>query len=621
MAVDRKENSAAVNSVNLSKVNARDILLVEKLIINISENISSESRFIYNKQQAVEAAKNYADKYQSCHGLLQILGMQNGVSLELVYTPVRFLDGLSIRQFESITDLEKRRRDSDKRRLQIDKFHSHDGITIGNDNQYLMVLGNPGAGKTTFLRRIGLEALKGDTGRFKHDCIPVLIELKEFENSTFSLIKAITEEFKHFGFPPSEEFAIKALEEGKLLILLDGLDEVPINFANSAMKAIDNLVTRFEKNRFIVSCRVAAYRSNLKHDFQVLELADFGEKQIKQFIFSWFSSELDKRRKTPEKCWNALIHPNNKSAKDLAQTPLLLTFLCLVYNRKQNFPPTRSSLFEKALDILLEEWAGEKRIQQDVIYQELHADLEKIMLAEIAYEGFLNNQFFFRKQKIVRHLKNFLSDTVDNPKYLDGQKILQAIAIQQGILVERAEGVYSFSHVTIQEYLTARHISQEDSLIQVLIDKHLTEKHWREVFVLVAGLKDNAEKLLKSIETATQQNINTSKLKELLIWVEVNANRSVADNSSDALPPVGKRALLIALAIIFTNARAKALSLAYDENYETTFAKVREATLAKGYAESLAKVFAEQNNKVKDLYSKKVSAKAKAKAYDNINGT
>ncbi|MGK7935158.1 MAG: NACHT domain-containing NTPase [Xenococcaceae cyanobacterium] len=248
-----------------------------------------------------------------------------------------------------------------------------------------------GAGKSTFLRRVGLEALKEDKGKLNHNCIPVMLELKQFNTSTIDLVSAIAEEFKHFGFPPSKKFATKLLEQGKLLVLLDGLDEVPKDFTNAVMDAIDNLVTSYKQNRFIASCRIAAYRSNLKHDFQVIELADFDDKQIKQFITNWFSSELDKQTKTAEKCWETLNQENNKAAKELAQTPLLLTFLCLVYNRKQSFPPNRSRLYNKALDILLEEWAAEQRRQQEEIYQGLHTDLEKVMLAEIAYQGFGND--------------------------------------------------------------------------------------------------------------------------------------------------------------------------------------------------------------------------------------
>ena len=497
-----------------------------------------------DKKQAGKAAQKYINKYQSRYGLLKLLGMPQGVALKTVYTPVRVLNELSIRQFETTADLEKNYRDSNQRRLQRGECRTEDGITVANKNRYLMVLGNPGAGKSTFLRRLGLEVFKGEAGRFQAQCIPVLIELKQFNTEQkVDLIAAIAEEFTHFGFPSSPEFATKALEAGKLLVLLDGLDEVPNQYTNSVMNAIDNLVTRYDQNRFIASCRIAAYRSNFKHDFNVIELADFDDKQIKQFITNWFSTDLDQESSTADKCWETLKQENNQAAKELAQTPLLLTFLCLVYNRKQSFPPTRSRLYNKALDILLEEWAAEKRIQQEAIYEGLHTDLEKAMLAKIACYGFVNDNLFLSKQKLVSFIKHFLADTVDNPKYLDGRKILHAIAAQQGILVERAEGIYSFSHLTIQEYLTAQYISQKDSRIKGLVTNFLTEKRWREVFLLVAGLKDDADELLKLMEQATQKLINTDKLHNLLVWVKDRTDHSPGD-----IQPVGKRAISLAYA-------------------------------------------------------------------------
>ncbi|MEM7769623.1 MAG: hypothetical protein AAF327_03835 [Cyanobacteria bacterium P01_A01_bin.37] len=66
----------------------------------------------------------------------------------------------------------------------------------------------------------------------------------------------------------------------------------------------------------------------------------------------------------------------------------MLTFLFLVYDRSQNLPDNRSTRYGKALDIFLEEWAAEKCIERDPIYQGFHADLEKMLLAEIAYQGF-----------------------------------------------------------------------------------------------------------------------------------------------------------------------------------------------------------------------------------------
>lgn len=97
--------------------------------------VGSSFEVIKDKKQAAEAAKKYAEKYRSSYGLLQLLGMRKGVSLESVYTPVRFLNELSIRKFESVVSLEEVYRDSQKRKFQTSECLSQDGITVANNNK------------------------------------------------------------------------------------------------------------------------------------------------------------------------------------------------------------------------------------------------------------------------------------------------------------------------------------------------------------------------------------------------------------------------------------------------------------------------------------------------------
>jgi predicted NACHT family NTPase len=486
--------------------------------------------------------RQYARKYTAKYGSFKLLGMQQSVPLESVYTSVQFLDSISIRQFESLEALEEVYRNSQKRRFQTRKIGDIDGMTVAQKNQYLMVLGGPGAGKTTYLRRIGLESLKGRKSKLKRRCLPVFLELKRLNTNKINFKEIIVQEFHNLGLVVSEEFVIKALENGNLLILLDGLDEVPKANLNAVVEAIQNFVNKYDKNYFIASCRIAAYQSSFER-FTDIELADFDDNQIQQFINNWFHSDLDKQSETAEKCWQTLNEPSNKAAKELAQTPLLLTFLCLVYNRSQSFPTKRAALYRKALDILLEEWAAEKRIQPGEIYQGLNSDLEKVLLAEIAYHGFASDQLFFREGELVECIKNFLSDTVDKPKYLNGKAVLDAIAIQQGILVERAEDIYSFSHLTLQEYLTAQYISQDYRQVKKLVEEHLTDERWREVFLLVAGLVNYADELLELMELAAQKCINTSNLKALLNWV-----KQVTARQGRIIMPASKRVAILALA-------------------------------------------------------------------------
>lgn len=514
------------------------------IVLDIAKRAGGALLQVIQNQQAVsEASSRYAQKYISRHGSLKLLGMQQAVPLESVYTAVRFLDALSIRQFASLEALERAFRENSDRRLQSRQVSNQDGATVAHTHQYLMVLGGPGAGKSTFLRKLGLEALKGDNGEFGYCCIPVFLELKRFNTDAIDLKTAVIEEFQNFGFPPCEEFALKALEQGQLLILLDGLDEVPKAHQRAMIEAIQTFVTRYDKNRFVASCRIAAYRSSFQH-FVDIELADFDDEQIYQFIRNWFQSEHDQLSGTADRCWEILNEAGNRPAKELAQTPLLLTFLCLVYNRTQSFPVNRATLYRKALDILLEEWAAEKRIMPGEIYQGLNTDLEKVLLSEIAYYGFDRDQLFFTQQELVEQIKTFLADTVDKPKYLDGRAILDEIATQQGILVERAEDVFSFSHLTLQEYLTAQYISQDYRQIENLVVDHLTQQRWREVFLLVAGLMPNSDELLERMEITAQKLINTPNLQNLLVWADQKTLRS-----DGAFKPAVKRAAALMLTL------------------------------------------------------------------------
>jgi hypothetical protein len=490
-----------------------------------------------------QASEKYVQNYSDRHGILKVLGMREPVPLESVYTTVKFLDRADIRRYESIESLEAAYRQNSGRSFQPKGSVRRDGIQVANSKQFLMVLGSPGAGKSTFLRKIGLEALKGENGLYEHECIPVFLELKAFSSGS-SIESAIAQEFRICGLPCPEEATTKLLEVGKLLILLDGLDEVPTKTLNETIQVIQNFVDQYDRNRFIASCRIAAYRSNFRR-FADVAMADFDTLQIRQFISNWFHSKTDQELGTALKCWSLMQKPENAAAKELAQSPLLLTLLCLVYDRSQNFPQNRSVLYRKALRVLLEEWAAEKRIMQEEIYEGLNTELEEILLSGIAYEGFRADRLFFSGREIIAQIKSFLTDNLNAPRHMNGEAILNAIAIQQGILVERAEDVYSFSHLTLQEYLTAQHID-DHRLIQPLIKEHLIDERWREVFLLVAGLmRGGADELLLTMEAQAQTFINTPKLRSLLHWAH-----EITEGSSGSSPACAKRTTAIFVALI-----------------------------------------------------------------------
>ena len=306
---------------------------------------------------------------------------------------------------------------------------------------------------------------------------------------------------------------------------------------------------------------MAAYTFGGFRRFKDVAMAAFEDEQIEQFIKNWFQKERDAETNTAERCWELLNSKDYQAAKELAQTPLLLTLLCVVYDEFQDFPKKRHALYGEALDVLLRKWASEKRIQRNPIYQELSAELELDMLAEIAYTSFADDQLFFAKDRLVQQIREFLVENLNAPNHLDAETVLREIEVQQGILVERARDAYSFSHLTFQEYLTAKCIV-DNQKIDRLVHDHVTEQHWREVFLLVAGLapgKRGADDLLVAMEEQAQTYLASDKLKTIIAWAT-----QVTDNSPGEARAPAKRvaAIFLALALAFDRALALALALA-----------------------------------------------------------
>ncbi len=494
------------------------------------------------QQLIFSASQQYEHNYQERHGLVRALGMRESIPLDRIYTTVKFLVEEELGGFESVATLEEQYRNDRARRLTSKKRPKRSGLTVANKEQYLMVLGGPGAGKSTFLRRMGWEALKGSKkGEFKYACIPVLIELKDFRTDPIDLEGKIAEEFEICGFPEHQRFTEAALKQGKLLILLDGLDELPSARLTDAIDKIQDFVDRHSKNRFIASCRIAAYRNNLRR-FTDVAIAEFDDEQIQYFINNWFHSQPDRA----QDCWQKLASKEYAAAKELVHTPLLLTLICLLYQRAGRFPTNRATLYEKALRVLLEEWAGEKNIPQEQIYKGLDTKRKELMLAKIAHDALQHNRLFLPKRDIASQIEDILKDMLPDEKFIDGSAVLKSIEVQHGVMVERVDSIYSFSHLTIQEFLTALYINEHHQ-IETLVTQHLTDTRWREVLLLVAGLMGGgADGLLLQIERQTQAHVQSTKLQMLLRWAT-----QMTTDLEDGYQPTTERAILVFFAFAF----------------------------------------------------------------------
>src|SRR5262249_32943231 len=151
-------------------------------------------------------------------------------------------------------------------------------------------------------------------------------------------------------------------------------------------------------------------------------------------------------------------------------------------------PTNRAELYGDALRILIERWAASKLVHGEPVFPGLSTKRELLMLEAIAGPAYEHEQFFFTAQELATAVVAFLQSEAGGPDKVDGRLVVEEIERKQGLLVQRAHDRYSFSHLTLHEFLAACHY-QNTGRSQEIATKTLTNERWREVHLLLAGLQ------------------------------------------------------------------------------------------------------------------------------------
>ena len=365
------------------------------------------------------------------------------------------------------------------------------GLDAVEEFKRLVVLGKPGAGKTTFMKYLAMSCL-GD--RFHGELVPIFIELRLYAaiKGEPSLQEYIWDEFEKRDV--TGDAVKRLLKEGRALILLDGLDEVKKEDDRRVKQDIDRFSRDWLKNRFAITCRIAA-REYQFETFTEVEVADFDDGQIETFVNNWFRERDESKA---ERLLERL--KDNEPVKELAKSPLLLTLLCLVFGDRNDFPPKRSELYKEGLEVLMKKWDAKRNIEREIIYKHLSPQNKEDMLGQIAFNTFVKGEYFFRQEDLQRQIKDYICNLPEasadpDALRLDSEVVLKAIEHHHGLLVERARNIYSFSHLTFQEYFAAREIERERHF-EILV-KNITDPRWNEVFYLTAEMLRRSDDFLK----------------------------------------------------------------------------------------------------------------------------
>ncbi|KPA12379.1 Sulphatase-modifying factor domain protein [Candidatus Magnetomorum sp. HK-1] len=418
-------------------------------------------------------------------------------------------------------------------------------LSMLNKHNNLVLLGEPGGGKSTFVNFVAF-CLAGELLGDKIANMEILTKplpddegkdnekKQEFHHGPLLPVRIILRDFVARGFPDKTapgnasdlwNFIEKELIEGKLeafiphldkelktnggLILLDGLDEVPEanNRRTQLKRIVEDFSSTFSNCRILVTGRTYAYqKQNFRlQGFKESVLAPFAKGQIIRFVEQWYKHiaeikgmHIDTARGNAEILKRAIF--SNKRLKELSERPLLLTLMASLHAwRGGSLPENREELYADSVDLLLDWWERPKTVKditgkilvlQPGFMEWLNTDRSKVrsLLNELAYHAHKNQPELvgtadIPEEKLASGMMNLCHSNDANPN-----RLLEYLRDRAGILVSRGIGVYTFPHRTFQEYLSACYLT--DKQFPKLIAELAREEpeRWREV-ALLAGAK------------------------------------------------------------------------------------------------------------------------------------
>ena len=385
-----------------------------------------------------------------------------------------------------------------------DEVEMYDIFKDLNKGEDVMTLveGSPGIGKTTFCLKLAYdwarETVPTNSSFPKLEFV-LLLKCRDIDKDIMEAIKEqlLPEDMKEETWANFSEFIKDIHNQEKILIILDGLDELP----EKSQHFVDKLLRR----RILPFCYILVtsrqekgidVRKNFEFDL-LLEIKGFTEDDAYCYIKKHFQNVGPKHSSKGETLAKEV--KENTLLNALRNNPLNLLLLCVIYKDYDGkLPTSRTELYQVIVQCLLRRYCAKHSlvVPEDNNTLKKRFDEDILALGELAWTCLLNDRLSFREEELAkREVKN---------KNLVARKIGLLYKEERLKRILRSQYEYWFLHKTFQEYLAAAFITHklqkgELNVFQYTTFDDLVQKY-PQVFLFVSGmLGEKATALLTQI--------------------------------------------------------------------------------------------------------------------------
>ncbi|MBD1934824.1 MULTISPECIES: HEAT repeat domain-containing protein [Cyanophyceae] len=374
-----------------------------------------------------------------------------------------------------------------EKRFEADEFLRE--VIEAGEGKTIAIIGEPGAGKSTWLEQIARH-LKDSENVSR---LPICIQLGSLDGKTleeYLLQVWLKEVLSLQGMVVSAHMQTELMQlfnSHQVWLLLDGVDEIRGNTstgANSPLQGIANQLRGWvAQAQTLLTCRLNVWQANdrVVPNCDTYRTLDFDDSQVGEFIGEWFARAG--KRQLGKQLGEKLGETGRERIRDLIRNPLRLALLCQTWAVKQGeLPKTKATLYLRFREDFYEWKKNEFPIgwQQR---QDLNAALGRLAVAAI------ENQTPLRESLAYQLMGECLFELARQIGWLN-------LVYRDG---ETDEPVYAFYHLTFQEYFAALAIedwhfflTHENDNPQPLPGNiyRIFEPQWKEVILLWLGRED-----------------------------------------------------------------------------------------------------------------------------------
>lgn len=406
---------------------------------------------------------------------------------------------------------------------------------IFSGSRNLVVLGDPGAGKSSMIKYSICKILEGDSAIFKDHHIlnkfPLRIELHKY-NSAKSLSpltiskyaeNLLADEYQTYISAFNLEFIFKFFPT---IIFFDGLDEIfDVHERLQVRNDIENFLKNYPNIKGIVTSRFESYQevSMDSKKFRTVVVKDFSDSQVEDYVKKWYSLQEENVEMMKEEVMHCLEQLKGVD-NELKHNPLLLSLILILYRNDREVPTSKLKIYEGCTYTIVDSRdSREKKLTSPITPKYKISIFSALGFWQFTKKGTGQNLTY---SEVKNFVKQYL---IKNDEYENEYQASQAS--EEFLSFAKIRSIYfenKFTHKTFLEYFASYYIYsniynkiEQQGTFKALLNENIGLSSWAVVLELLICKID--EQLIESeiIDQIIEDQIDHNGTDAILFFLQI----------------------------------------------------------------------------------------------------